>query len=83
MSEQAYGNRDRAIRTQISGIGRFIGKIAHGMGQHVKAVAETHDAARRIDHLAERYCAMNTSELADIGLTRDQIASELRRTLCG
>jgi hypothetical protein len=83
MNEQAFSNRDFAIRTHIDGIGRFTGKMVRGVLQFVKTGIATHDAACRVAHLAERYYAMNASELADIGLTPDQIPAELRRALCG
>lgn len=83
MNQQVFSNPGFAINTRINGIGRFMRKMVDGVVRFVKAAAATHELAYRVDSLAERYYAMNSSDLAQIGLTRDQIPAELRRKLCG
>jgi len=56
---------------------RFVGKAARGFTMFARAVSSGRQAA----YLAERYYAMNDAQLACIGLTRDQIPSELLRVL--
>jgi hypothetical protein len=83
MNDQILSNPGIATNPDTNGIGRFFGQKVSSVARFAKAVLETHDAAFRVEHLAERYYVMNSSDLAQIGLTRDQIPTELRRALCG
>jgi uncharacterized protein YjiS (DUF1127 family) len=56
---------------------RVIGKYLRAAARFVEALR----AAQIVTHQAERYYAMSDSQLASIGLTRENVPAELRRAL--
>ena len=58
-------------------VAKVLGRVAHGVAAFVNGIR----AARTVEHLATRYYAMSDSQLANVGLTREQIPAELIRVL--
>ena len=54
-------------------------RVMSRIGRSAAMVVNTIQTAQIVAHRAERYYAMNNSELARIGLTRDQIPAKLTR----
>ena len=58
-------------------LSQSIGNLLRGAARFVEALR----AAQTVTHQAERYYAMSDSQLASIGLTRENVPIELRRAL--
>jgi hypothetical protein len=58
-------------------LSRAIGNILRSVVRYVEAFR----AAQIVTHQAERYYAMSDSQLASIGLTRENVPTELRHAL--